>query len=96
MAPDGAPLHEERHRPEQTTLYCLVQQHAAGFIAHTEVNIGGELPRLIKDVFDAFPEGGILALGSLACASANAAAKSCRPSASTAGQPIRGARRVRG
>lgn len=28
-APDGAPLHYERHRPEQTTLYCLVQQHAA-------------------------------------------------------------------
>lgn len=23
------PLHYERHRPEQTTLYRLVQQHAA-------------------------------------------------------------------
>ena len=25
-APDGAPVHDERHRPEQTTLYRLVQQ----------------------------------------------------------------------
>jgi putative transposase len=32
-APDGAALHYERHRPEQTTLYRLVQQHAASFIA---------------------------------------------------------------
>ena len=44
-APDGAPLHYERHRPEQTTLYRLVQQHAASFIAHTEANTGSELPR---------------------------------------------------
>jgi len=35
-APDGAPVHYERHRPEQTTLYRLVQQHAATFIAQTE------------------------------------------------------------
>lgn len=28
-APDDAPLHYDRHRPEQTTLYGLVQQHAA-------------------------------------------------------------------
>lgn len=33
--PDAAPVHFERHRPEQTTLYRLVQQHAASFIAHT-------------------------------------------------------------
>jgi len=25
-APDGAPVHYERHRPENTTLYRLVQQ----------------------------------------------------------------------
>jgi len=29
-------LHHERHRPEQTMLYRLVQQHVASFIAHTE------------------------------------------------------------
>jgi hypothetical protein len=47
-APDGVPLHCERHRPEQTTLYRLVHQHAAGFIAHTEASTGAELPRFIK------------------------------------------------
>jgi hypothetical protein len=35
-APDSAALHYERHRPEQTTLYRLVQQRAASFIVHTE------------------------------------------------------------
>ena len=64
-APDGAPIHYERHRPEQTTLYRLVQQHAAGFIAHTEASTGAELPRFIKDEFDAFLECGILAHGFL-------------------------------
>ncbi len=64
-APDGAPVHHERYRPEQTTLYCLVQQHAASFIAHTEVRIGVELPRFIKDEFDAFIECGIPAHGFL-------------------------------
>ena len=62
-ASDGAPLHYERHRPEQTTLYRLVQQHAASFIAHTEASTGGELPRFVKDEFDAFLECGILAHG---------------------------------
>jgi len=37
---DGAPLHSERHRPEQTTLYRLMQQHAAGFIVQTEARTG--------------------------------------------------------
>jgi len=64
-APDGAPLHYERHRPEQTTLYRLVQQHAASFIAHTEASTGADLPRFIKDEFDAFLECGILAHGFL-------------------------------
>lgn len=64
-APDGAPLNYERHRPEQTTLYRLVQQHAASFIAHTEASNGAELPRFIKDEFDAFLECGILAHGFL-------------------------------
>ncbi|MFM7333964.1 MAG: transposase zinc-binding domain-containing protein, partial [Tabrizicola sp.] len=64
-APDCAPLHYERHRPEQTTLYRLVQQHAASFIAHAEASTGSELPRFIKDEFDAFLECGILAHGFL-------------------------------
>jgi hypothetical protein len=55
-APDGAPVHYERQGPEQTTLYRLVQQHAATCIAHTEPSTGAELPRFIKDKFDAFLE----------------------------------------
>ena len=66
LAPgDGASLHYDRHRPEQTTLYRLVQQHAASFIAHTEASTGSELPRFIKDEFDAFLDCGILACGFL-------------------------------
>ena len=64
-APDGAPVHYERHRLEQTTPYRLVQQHAASFIAHTEASTGAEWPRFIKDEFDAFLECGILAHGFL-------------------------------
>ena len=52
--PFGAPLHDERHRPEQATLHRLVQQHAASFNAHTQASTGAELPRFIKDEFDAF------------------------------------------
>jgi hypothetical protein len=58
-APDSAPLHYERHRPEQTTLYRLVQQHAANFIAQTEASTGSELPRFIKDEFDALSRNGL-------------------------------------
>jgi hypothetical protein len=64
-APYCAPLHYERHRPEQTTMHRLMQQHAASFIAHTEANTGSELPRFITDDFDAFLECGILAHGFL-------------------------------
>ena len=48
MAP---PVHFERHRLDQTTLYRLVQQHASSFITHTEASTGAELPRFIKDGF---------------------------------------------
>ncbi len=49
-APDGAPVHYERRRPEQSALYRLVQQHSASFIAHTEASTGGELPRLSRTI----------------------------------------------
>jgi hypothetical protein len=64
-APDGAPVNYERYRPEQTTLYRLVQQHAATFFAQAEDASGADLPRLVKDEFDAFLERGILAHGFL-------------------------------
>ena len=41
-----APLSTERHRPEQTTLYRLVQQHAATFFAQAEDAAGADLPAL--------------------------------------------------
>jgi hypothetical protein len=65
QAPDGPQVHYERHRPEQTTLYRPLQQHAARFIAHTEACSGAELPRFIKDEFEAFLDCGILSHGVL-------------------------------
>jgi len=62
---DGAPVHYERHRPEQTTLYRLVQQHAATFFAQAQDAAGADLPQFVKDEFDAFLECGILAHGFL-------------------------------
>ena len=53
-APDGAPVHYERHRPGQTTLYRLVQQHAATFFAEAEAAAGADLPQFVKDA-----DGGI-------------------------------------
>ena len=64
-AQGGAPVHYERHRPEQTTLYRLVQQHAATFFAQAEAAAGADLPQFVKDEFDAFLECGILAHGFL-------------------------------
>jgi hypothetical protein len=64
-APYAAPLYHERDRPEQTTLYRLVQQHAASFIAQPEASTGVELPRFVKDSFGAYLECGIVAHGFL-------------------------------
>lgn len=38
-----------------------MQQHAASFIAHAEASTGWDLPKFVKDEFDAFLEGGTLA-----------------------------------
>ena len=81
--PDGTPSHCERHRPEQTTLYRLVQQHAATFFAQAEDAAGADLPQFIKDEFDAFPECGILTHGFLrlhcgACGHDKLVAFSCK------------------
>ena len=62
---DGAPVHYARHRPEQTTLYRLVQQHAQSFFAQSEEAAGARLPQFVRDEFDAFLECGILAHGFL-------------------------------
>ena len=44
-APGGVPLHYERHRPEQTTLYRLVQQHAAA--RHGDANFLAAYRRVV-------------------------------------------------
>ena len=62
---EGAPVHYGRHRPEQTTLYHLAQQHAATFFEQTESAACADLPLSVKDEFDAFLECGILAHGFL-------------------------------
>jgi len=61
--PEGAPVHYARHRPEQTTLYRLVQQHAATFFEQAEAAAaaGADLPQFVKDEVEAFLEFGILA-----------------------------------
>ena len=60
---DGAPVHYQRHRSEQSTLYRLVLQHAQSFFAQSEETTGASLPQFVKDEFDAFLECGILAHG---------------------------------
>jgi len=62
---DRVPLHFVRHQPYQTRQYHSVQEHEASFLAHTEDTPGGELPRFIKDEFDAHLKSGILAHGFL-------------------------------
>ena len=57
-APDGDRVRYERHRPEQTTLYRLVQQHAATFFAETEAAAEANRPQFVKDEFDAFDGSG--------------------------------------
>jgi len=49
QAPDGTPVHYERHRPERTALYRLVQQHAATFFAQGRDAAGAALPQFVKD-----------------------------------------------
>ncbi len=62
---DGTPVHYARHRPEQATLYRLVQQHATTFFAQAEESTGAGLPQFVKGEFDALLECGILAHGFL-------------------------------
>ena len=62
-APNCAPVHCERHRPGQTTLYRLAQEHAATFFEQAESAGGAGLSQFVKDEFDAFLECGILAHG---------------------------------
>ena len=61
--PPAKCIHYERRRPEETTLYQLVQEHAETFFAQVECETGAGLPDFVKDEFDAFLECGVLAHG---------------------------------
>ena len=65
LAPAGNEAHYERRRPEETTLYQVVQEHLETFLAQVEAETGASLPEFVKDEFDAFLECGILAHGFL-------------------------------
>ena len=81
--PPGNPVHYERRRPEDTTLYQVVQEPLETFLAQMEAETGARLPDFVKDEFDAFLECGIVALGFLClrcaqCAHAKLVAFSCK------------------
>ena len=53
-APSGGEFHYARRRPEETTLYQVIQEHLESFLAQVEIETGARLPGFIKDEFDAF------------------------------------------
>ncbi len=73
----------ERRRPEETTLYQIVQDHIETFFAQVEQETGTGLPQFVKDEFEEFLECGILAHGFLRlrcgeCAHEKLVAFSCK------------------
>jgi hypothetical protein len=78
-APAANQVHYERRRPEETTLYQVVQEHLESFLAQVQAETGASLPDFVKDEFDAFLEFGILAHGflRLRCAHEKLVAFSC-------------------
>jgi len=51
----------EGRRPDETTLYRVVQKLVETFFAQVELETGAGLPQFVKDEFEAFLECGILA-----------------------------------
>ena len=72
-----------RRRPEETTLYQVVQDHVETFFAQVEQETGTGLPQFVKNEFEAFLECGIVAHGFLRvrcgdCAHEKLVAFSCK------------------
>ena len=61
--PDGASVHYERNRSEQTTPYRLAQQRAQTSFAQAEAATGTSLLQFVKGEFDTFLDCGIPAHG---------------------------------
>jgi hypothetical protein len=66
VQPAGRRLYYARRRPEETTLYQLVQEHRESFLAQLERETGAGLPEFVQEELDAFLQCGILAHGPLA------------------------------
>ena len=65
-AAPAIPARYQRHRPEETTLYRVVQEHLDTFLAFVDTETGGAgLPTFVTDEFDAFLQCGVLAHGFL-------------------------------
>jgi hypothetical protein len=62
-AGDRAAFSYERRRPEETTLYQVVQEQLETFLAQVEAKTGTGLPKFVKDEFESYLECGILARG---------------------------------
>src|SRR5690242_3145989 len=82
-ARNGGEFHYARRRPEETTLYQVIQEHLESFLAQVEAETGASLPDFVKDEFEAFLESGILAHGFLRlrcgeCAHEKLVAFSCK------------------
>ncbi len=85
QAPARKPVafHYERRRPEETTLYQVVQQQLETFLAQVQAQTGSGLPAFVKAEFEAFLQCGILAHGFLRvrcaeCAHEKLVAFSCK------------------
>jgi len=80
---EATPAPYARRRPEETTLYQVVQEHLNTFLAQVEQETGSGLPQFVTDEFEAFLECGILAHGFLRvrcgdCAHEKLVAFSCK------------------
>ena len=58
LARAGNEVPYERRRPEETTLYQVVQEYLETFLAQVQTETGASLPDFVKDEFDAFLECG--------------------------------------
>ena len=63
--PDNAQCHtHERHRPEETPLYQIVETHYPEFLARLEAE-GGSGPHFVQQEFDDYLKCGLLEHGFL-------------------------------
>ena len=56
----GARFCYERHRPEETTLYRVVQEELETFLVQVYAHTESRVPEFVKDEFEAYLECGIL------------------------------------